>query len=211
MLFPAGIMDTKYIAEFHQRENRSFLSYLYRKAYVHSAQPRAPGKDKLSQMACVWNPCAACRERAELAQAEATDRLQLSVAPAVVLPAATNGGSALLDRMRAQAADAARQICGQGTYCQFFAVRPTPGARPALRSLRTDPALLGSFRCRTTASAAWAASVPSRTISTASWTTRRLPAPRRAASERGQRLPQRMPAPPPLPPTTPTTSALKRP
>ena len=31
LLFPGQVYDTKFVAEFHQHEVRSFLSYLYRK------------------------------------------------------------------------------------------------------------------------------------------------------------------------------------
>jgi len=33
VLYPSGLVDTKYIAEYHRHEHRSFLSYLFRKRW----------------------------------------------------------------------------------------------------------------------------------------------------------------------------------
>jgi len=39
-LYPSGVVDTKYIAEYHRHEHRSFLSYLFRKRSGSERRPR---------------------------------------------------------------------------------------------------------------------------------------------------------------------------
>jgi target of EGR1 protein 1 len=48
LMFPTGIIDTKYVAEYHRRESASFLEYLFRKWQRRSERARLSGQPHIA-------------------------------------------------------------------------------------------------------------------------------------------------------------------